>query len=444
MYARTPDNTLRVNSPDGFLHDFVPVGWGSGVDEIGPGGWWVGADVGSPIGPGGGAGYPSGRTTGSPLTRPSNLSGSGVVTGSAHIVSAVTRCTSVIVNPVVRTEWLVEQGGQPVPAPRWITDPMGTDSLTGATEALLAAGVRLTAQSFWSTVLTHALWFGFGPFAFVENRDGQPVPGSLRVLNPYMVGVDEVGRFELLGDDDVLRTDHDGRFEAGGVVWRIVAVRGLPPNNGRTPEGVLTRHFDLLRLGVTIHTYSANTFGSGVPSGYLKVTTPNMTQAMADDLKVAWMKAHGGDRRSVAVLNAVTDYVPVSLTPVDADTGGLKSALLADIALGFSLDPIWVGQGASGLAYSNSSERRSDLVDLTVTGWAQQLMETITAVLPLGTVSRVNWPAFTAPELPVLAPVVQQLFQAGLVTLDEARGFLGMPPGGPDHMQKEVAVDGAV
>lgn len=429
-YARTPFNNLRVNSPDGFLHDFVPVGWGDYAAALEPGAWWVGSDTPgaglTAVGPSGPFYGPS-RTTGSPLTVPNRSygAGSGAPVG---VLPAVTRCTSVIVNPVIRTEWLVERAGVRTDTPLWISDPMGADSITGPTGPVMPAGRRLTAQPFWATVLTHAVWFGWGPFAFIENTDGQPVPGSLRVLNPYMVGVTDSGRFELLGDgDQVVSTDHDGRFDAGGVTWRIMAVRGMPPNNTHTPEGVLTRHFDVLRLGATIHTYSSNTFASGVPSGYLKVTSPNMTQPEADALKSSWMKAHGGDRRAVAVLNAVTDYVPVSISPVDADTHQLKAGMLADVALAFSLDPIWVGQGASGLNYSNSSERRADLVDLTVSARAQDLMETITAVLPLGTVCRVNWPSFTAPDVTVQGPVIVSLVQAGVVSVVEGRRMLGLP-----------------
>jgi HK97 family phage portal protein len=311
---------------------------------------------------------------------------------------------------------------------------MGADSISGPTSALLPAGRRLTAQPFWSTVLTHAIWWGRGVFAFIENIDRQPIPGSVRILNPYMVGVDSAGRFELYGDDgDTVTSDHDGRLVVGGMPWRIVAVRGLPPNNGLTDEGVLLRHFGLLRLGAHIHRYGENVFASGVPSGYLKVTSPNLTQDVADGLKSSWMAAHGGSKRSVAVLNAVTDYTPISINPVDADTGGLKQALLTDVAHAFTLSAAFLDSGGGGsLTYANITDRRREVVDLTLSAWAQSLMETIGSVLPGGTTIKVDWPSFTSPDLKEQLPIMVAGVQAGLLSRGEARRLLGLPADAQD------------
>ena len=74
-------------------------------------------------------------------------------------------------------------------------------------------------------------------------------------------------------------------------------------------------HPDVFRLSRKLARYTEGTFNSGVPAGYLKVTTPGLTQPQADELKAGWMAAHGGDRRSIAVLNATTDFHPISISP---------------------------------------------------------------------------------------------------------------------------------
>ena len=44
--------------------------------------------------------------------------------------------------------------------------------------------------------------------------------------------------------------------------------------------------------------YGRGTLRSGVPAGYLKVSSQAFTKDQADALKAAWMAAHGGDARS--------------------------------------------------------------------------------------------------------------------------------------------------
>jgi HK97 family phage portal protein len=299
----------------------------------------------------------------------------------------------------------------------------------GEVQAQFPAGQRLTGHQFWASVLTHALWWGRGAFVFMEAADRTPLPGSMRQLNPFLIERHDGYWVINPHSDDPVVTDFDGRFTLGGQPWRLVVMRGLAPNDDHTPEGVLTRHFDTLRLGAAVSKYVADTFAAGgVPSGFLKVSTPNMTQQTADALKKAWMAAHGGGKRSVAVLNATTEYQPVAVKPIDTDAANIAKMSEADIAHAFNLSSIWLDAGASGLTYQNQSDRRRDLVDLTLTGWGQALMETLSSVLPFGTEMKVQWATFTAPNLNEQVPTVVQAVTAGLMTIDEGRALLGLEP----------------
>lgn len=446
------DILVEGYGPDyGWVSNYAAVG--GTVGDYEPDGcrpsWWVGWEGpdGQPIGPHGpgpvdGYTYPGSFGSGSPWsgegygwdTRGGQQSFSWWNNGQrpVEILPAVTRCTEVIVNPVVRTPWLLERGPDVLPLPLWVRDPMLLGRSTGDVWPELPAAHRLPAQAFWATWLTHALWWGRGVMVFRPNADGEPVPGSCRLLNPFMVGSDWAGRWVIDPEGETpLVTDEDGGFTIGGVGYRMLVLRGLPPNNGTTPEGVLQRHFGLLRLGAHIHAYSDGTFKSGVPSGYLKVSAPNMTQDDANRLKDRWMAAHSGDRRSVAVLNAVTDYTPISLNPVDADTDKLKQALLVDVAHAFGLSASFLDSGSASNTYANLTDKNRELVDLTLSAWGQQMTETLSAVLPLGTTLRVDWTNFTRPDMPTQLPVVMSAWQAGFMSLDEARRRAGLPKADP-------------
>jgi phage portal protein BeeE len=268
----------------------------------------------------------------------------------------------------------------------------------------------------------------------VEAADGTPLAGTLRILNPYLVSVDESGHLVIDGAGETpIRTNFDGRFIAGGRTWRLVVLRGLAPNDGRWAEGVLTRHFDTFRLGANVSAYIAGTLASGVPAGYLKVSTPNLTQDGANQLKARWMESHGRGRRSIAVLNSTVDFQPIAMSPVDADAANLVHVARGEIAHAFGLDGTWAGEGMSGMTYNNASDRRRDLVDISLGGWAQSLMAVISSLLPYGTRATVNWATFTAPSLEQLTQQLVALHTAGLITEKEARAYLGLAPWtGPD------------
>jgi Phage portal protein len=364
------------------------------------------------------------------------------------VLPAITRCTSIIVESVVRTRWLYRDAqGNVLPRPLWVDDPMLLGKAPGPIFPLQPAGRRMDGHSFFSSVLADAILFGQGGFVFIESSDGSPLPGSLQLLNPMMFAVDETGHIILdpFGRAP-LRTDFDGRFQLAGQTWRVARLPGMYPNHEGWPQGVLLRHFATFQVGAKLGRYLDGIFETGVPSGYLSVSQPNFgavpvpdpdnpgeLMKEADLLKRDWMKAHGRGRRSVAVLNSLVTYTPLSINPVDADVAKIASVSRTDIAHAFGMSSVWLDEGMSGLNYSNSSERRADLVNLTSAGWGEKLTMMISSLLPYGTEVSVNWPTFVQPSSETLMPAMVAAVQAEILSPTEARQYLGMVPwSGPD------------
>jgi HK97 family phage portal protein len=419
FYVRSGPHDLLLNDPDGWVSTNGPVRWGDYPSASGTPAWWLGDDSGGgawPIGPNG-----------------------PFLTGG--ILPAVTRCTGIIASTIVRTLWKYTlPNGDTIPRPLWIDDPMGLGNLPGVLAATVPAGLRIDGHAFFETWLTHAVWWGRGAFIYVENTEGQPTPGSLRLLNPFMIDTDETGHWVIDPNGaDPIRTNFDGRFIVGGSIFRLVVLRGMSPNDGSAAEGVLVRHFDTFKLAAAVSEYVAGTFtGGGVPAGLLKVSTPGFKQTDADDLKSSWMKAHGAGRRSVAVLNATVEFQPIAISPVDSNVEGIAHLSRADIAHAFGLSSVWLDEGASGLTYQNNTDRRRDLVDISLSGWSERVMATLTAVLPFGTRVAINWPTFTQPSIETLLPPLVQGVQAGIMTAHEARMYLGIASmDGPDPAFKD-------
>lgn len=415
FYARTDGQSLLLNSPDAWVVNNGPVPWAGYSPQNAPS-WWMGDSSWSTVMSGGSIG-PGGMGT------------------AQSILPAVTRATETIVGPLVRTNWRYSNAdGDILTRPLWIDDPMLIGRAPGPIFPLVPAGLRLDGHSFYSTWITHSIWFGRGAFVTIEAADGTPMPGTLRLLNPYLIDVDDNGHWVIdpYGDNP-LTTDYDGRFDIGSRTWRLVVLRGMSPNDGRTPEGVLVRHFDTLKLGASVSQYVASTFTSGVPAGFLKVSTANFKQPDADQLKAKWMEAHGSGRKSIAVLSSTVDFQPISISPMDAQAEQMSRNVNREVSLCFNLDPIWLGEGASGANYNNQTDRRRDLVDISLSGPSERIMATLTSLMPYGTRVEVNWSTFTSPNIQEHAPALVSLVQTGILTAREAREFIGLSrPAGPD------------
>jgi HK97 family phage portal protein len=427
-YVRATDSILS-NSPDGWV-----------ADQPGPF-WWVNGDQLTDYGLGdyGFNPWQNHVYGGQPYS--SQFPGYG----SGGILSAVTRATAIIVGPVIRTTWRylegtntdvsdVAGGTATHPRPLWVADPQLRGKIPGGdgNRPTIPYPKRLGAHDFWKTALAHALWFGLGAIMYAEDAFGQPLAGTLRVINPDRWAFTDDGRYVLdPGGDQPLESDFDGYFNVGPYRWRQVLIRGFAPNDNNTPEGALTRSGLLLATGRRMDSYLGSVLGSGVPSGVLKVTTPNFGKADADTLKARWMEAHGGTRKAVAVLNAGVDFTPLQLSVVDSDAVAAKAAWLVDLAHAFNLSAAYLDAGTAGggsLTYSNLVDRRRDLLDLTLSDWGRAMEDLITSILPYGMKMRVDWSGFLNIDPSRDLAFVKQGLEMGYLTVEEARDRLGLPP----------------
>lgn len=365
---------LLVNAPDGFPSAFPPVAWSG--DALAPGAWWVGAsqsDGTEPIGP------------------------NGPWTAGGRLPSAAERATGLVVGPlasvlpwrVYRGSWRGDSDAEALEPRLWMSDPQLVGNVTGVGRSLIPAPARKPGVALWSEWLRHALWFGKGWLTFAEAGDPgreapftEPVAGSVMVLSPAMVEQLDDGSGWRIGDwDTFVDTDGDGRYRMGGRGWRLVCL--WEPNGDGT--GVFGRHAAELGLAVQVRSYASGTFRSGVPAGYLKTTQPGLTQEQADKLKASWMKAHGVDRRSIAVLNATTDFQPVNISPVDAQLAQTDDMVLRMLAHAFNLSSRALDSGASsGMTYANIQDERRDRIDDTVMPWKRAVEDTLSGLLPYG------------------------------------------------------------
>jgi phage portal protein BeeE len=370
------------NSPDGWEYDQQAL-------------WWVGAGADN------GYGNPP------PDARGLGLSG-------ASAIPALMRCTSLIADTIAGLPWRVYRGYDQLPVPRWITDPQLSrpdGRVGGAAPRLPSAKTAVDLRADW---ITSALWFGDGFLWSPRGRgsDGQLQP-PLFTLNPTDVEYREhrywVGESPLDMDE-------------------VLHLRGEPPYGEGKGEGVITRYGTDLGLAAAMRAYAAGVFNTGIPAGYLKVSAPNLTQVAADDLKAKWLAQHGAPRKSIAVLNATTEFHPLSISPIDAQLGEAKEWSMRDIALMCGVPAYMLGVPGDTATYANVESRMTEFRTFTLLPWIRRIESVMDAEFPAGVETKIITDAALRADTSTRYDAYKVAADTGWLTVDEIRAMEDRPP----------------
>jgi HK97 family phage portal protein len=380
----TDGRDILVNSPDAWE-----------IDQ--PWLWW--------LGPAGGDG------TGGPFGNPPP--GASPTRGLTAL-PAVNRCTSIIVDTIAGLPWQVVRGDfERLPVPDWISDPQALRPDARVVDVDTLNAIRLSAVEFWANWIAAALWLGDGyVYCPVRDVNGAPKP-PLWQLHPDDVKI-EAGSY-WVGDIPL-------------PVGSIIHLRGLPPYVDGHGRGVISEHGAALGLASTVSQYAAGVFTSGVPAGYLKSTAPSMTETDADALKARWLAQHGGGKRSIAILNATTDFHAVSISPVDAQLSSAREWSLRDVALAFGVPSYMLGVPGDSSTYANVESRMIELRTFTLLPWERRIESTLDAQLPRGTGLRIRSDALLRADTASRYKSYKDALDAGWLTIDEVRALEDLPP----------------
>jgi phage portal protein BeeE len=371
------------------------------------------------------------------------------------VLAAVTRSQSIITNTIASLPFRLLTGGTDplqatieLPSPRWATDPHlhRPDARFG--DSPISAALRMTRSSFWGTLLRSAIMRGMGYLLFEEDSSGMPVAGTLRVLNPEYVGtVEQPFVHRRIGRPDVGPTidlDFDGRASIGGRRYRLVELLNpldMVDEYGCT-RGVLEVHAAEHGIALRQTAYADGMYRTGVPAGYLKVSVPNFDKTQAENLKQRWLENHGGDRRSIAVLNATTDFVPISQSPVDMELIASRQMSLVDIANMFGV-PVYMLGGTDGGSntYSNAESRNQDFVRYSLVPWANALDDMLTSLVPQGQFIEVDFKGLLRADTKTRFEAYSVALRDGWLLPDEVRLIENLRPMHEVHIHGPFATD---
>jgi HK97 family phage portal protein len=368
-----------------------------------------------------------------PVSAPSRLTGDfwgeqGALAhgrGDGDVAPAITRATSLIADTLAGVPWRVRRGREVLPDPRWLVDPdLSRPDLRIAQAAGSTAVQPLDTMSWRSTLIVSALWWGDG-FVWVERRDatGQPVP-PLHLLHPGLVEVVTEAEAAASGRDAGYWIDGSGPWTSANVIH----VRGMSPIVGGRGRGVLAGHLAAWREAEAQRDYASSLFTAGIPAGYLKTSTPNMTEAQAEALKARWLAQHSGARRTIAVLNAATEFHPIQLPPEAAQMVEARRLSILDVANAFGVEPYMLGLAADGATYANIQDRMNAFARFSLLQWARRVEEAFSRELPTGTSVWIDLDSLARANNNDRTQYYKNGLADGWLTVDEVRASEGLPP----------------
>jgi HK97 family phage portal protein len=225
----------------------------------------------------------------------------------------------------------------------------------------------------------------------------------------------------------------DGRYYVAGsdvpfAEGEIIHLRGEPPYKKGHGSGVIDRFGADLALAATVRTYAGSTYGTGVPAGYLKVNSPNLTVEQAADLKARWMEQHGRTQKSIAVLNATTEFHPIALSPIDGQLSKAREWSLRDVALAFGIPPYMLGIPGDQSTYANVESRMIELRTFTLLPWIRRIESTLDAQFPRSTSLKISTDATLRADTLSRYQAYSIGLSGGWLTVDEIRAMENRPP----------------
>jgi HK97 family phage portal protein len=323
--------------------------------------------------------------------------------------------------------WPVYRGRDQLPAPEWLADPQGAQRDGRRRSGMNPARIRQSRFDFWAQYIRSLLLTGEG-IAYtprVHDDNGEPtgdVVAPCKVLNPRYLDVID-GEWVVIEQgvpaDDWERIDDR----------ELLVTRWVVPTGHTRGIGIIDAHAADLTFGGDVRLYADNLLQRGVPNGYLKSTKPDLTQAQADTLATSWEGKHGPVRKRIGVLNATTEFHPLSLDPKTMQFLEMKRVSAWEICLMFGVPPskLGVNMGMSN-TYANLESDNTAYVQDALLPVAARIEDAVDAALPVGQNVKINMNQLMRADTAGRFSAYETAIRSGFMTIDEVRSLEDLPP----------------
>ncbi|PKQ20177.1 MAG: hypothetical protein CVT66_06235 [Actinobacteria bacterium HGW-Actinobacteria-6] len=219
--------------------------------------------------------------------------------------------------------------------------------------------------------------------------------------------------------------------------------RGAHPLAPWVGVGMVEQFLDSLGVMVDQSTYESRILkGSAVPSVVIVAPHDDLGQEEIDAAQTAWLNKYGGPNRVPAVLPKGTEVRPLAWSPSDSQLVEARQLGLVDAANMMNIDAYWVGAQSTGYNYKSPGPMYLNLVRQTVS----PILEDFEGVwsmkwLPRGRRVRFARNVVMTDDMQTTAGWVASLLKNKIITLSEARVYLGLGAEVPDELKPKPVPD---
>lgn len=281
-----------------------------------------------------------------------------------------------------------------------------------------------TSIETWSSLILDLVMNG-NAIALIADRDSAGVPTALIPLPACSTGV------RLTFEGELEYSFRDQTYSTN----EILHIRGPHQPGDIRGYGVLENHFRTLELAREL-TEQAVDVGKGVPSGVLRSLNPDLTPEEAVELKAAWLESQRN--RTVAVLNASTEFEALAWNPTDAQLLETRKFSLVELALIFGVPPHFLAAENGSGTYTNVQQEALSLVKYSLQGHISRIEQALSQLLPNGTRVKLALDSLLRADTLTRYQAHSLALTSGWMTPNEVRALEDMPPipGGDETYRK--------
>lgn len=294
-------------------------------------------------------------------------------------IPAAWRLALLISNQLGRIPWQAYRSVADRPAVRLPDQPLLT----------MPMGTQDTGLSVYRSWALDRLWHG-NAIGVIAARSPLGYPTAAVPVSAESV---QVERFGISGPWSTGTTWIPPGFERGEIgylingTWYhardIIHFKGPCKPGDLRGMGVLEAHFDLMQRSRALDRSASNVDSSAVPTGLLKSLNPDLSQAEADDLKSGWQDSQRA--RTVAVLNPLTEFVPIAWNPTETQLLEARQYGTAEWSNVFGVPMSYAGAENSSRVYSNIEDQGFELLKFgTVGDVIAEFEAVLTNLMPRG------------------------------------------------------------
>lgn len=205
---------------------------------------------------------------------------------------------------------------------------------------------------------------------------------------------------------------------------RMYPVRGV---------GVVEEYLSTLDRVAMEEEYERGALSNGaVPSVAVITPQATLTQDVADQAKGAWMDKFSGPTREPVILPNGTTVVPLAWSPTDTQLTEARHMSLTDVANIFNLDSYWLGAPVAGMTYRTAAPQYQQVLRTSLEPVLADFEDVWSnAWLPRGTNVRFRRSQLLREDLAISTTAAVAAYGAGIMTVEEARIEIGLPPNMP-------------